>query len=230
MNEDREYVGTDNLEAMAAAQRYNRFLVELAARYLPMHTPCLDFGAGIGTFSAMVANEGFQVVALDPERRHIEAMQARGLTTLTSLADTPDGFFGGAFSFNVLEHIEDDEACLEQIHRVLRPGARLVVFVPALPWLWTTMDTKVGHHRRYTRSELGRKASRAGFTIERLEYADSLGVLATLAYKVMGSANGDISVGSVKAYDSIAFPVSRTLDRITHRLAGKNVLAVARKP
>ncbi len=229
MTEPHDYTGTDNLEAMAEARRYNEFLLTLATNNLPRGAPCLDFGAGIGTFAAEVRQRGFEIVALDPEPRHITEMDVRGLQTLASLDSIPDGHFGGAFTFNVLEHIDDDQGCFDELWRVLAPGGKLIVFVPALPWLWTAMDTKVHHYRRYTRLEVIAKAMRAGFVVERAEYADSLGVLATLAYKVAGNRKGDISPRGVQAYDSLVFPVSRLLDRALKRVVGKNVLLIAIK-
>jgi hypothetical protein len=56
---------------------------------------------------------------------------------------------------------------------------------------------------------------------------DSLGTMATLAYKVAGNRRGDISTRSVGAYDRYLFPASRVLDRVTGRLFGKNLALVA---
>ena len=50
---------------------------------------------------------------------------------------------------NVLEHIEDDVAALRTLRRLLRPGGRIVLYVPALNGLYGAYDRKVGHFRRY---------------------------------------------------------------------------------
>ena len=132
------------------------------------------------------------------------------------------------YTLNVLEHIEDDERALAELRRVMRPGATLVVYVPALPWLFTTMDTRVGHFRRYRRAELVEKLLRAGFTVGSVRYVDSLGVLATLAYRLLGSREGTIDPRSVALYDRFVFPLSRLLDRLFERTGGKNLLVIAR--
>jgi len=62
--------GTDNLEVMAEAKQYNRFLVSLVAENLSRNGRCLDFGAGIGTFATQVSARGFEVDALDAEPVH----------------------------------------------------------------------------------------------------------------------------------------------------------------
>ena len=55
---------------------------------------------------------------------------------------------------DVIEHIEDDHGFLAEIADAMRPGAQLVVTVPALPQLWSPWDEELGHHRRYTKQTL----------------------------------------------------------------------------
>ena len=131
---------------------------------------------------------------------------------------------------NVLEHIDDDVAAVRSLAGALRPGGKLVVYVPAFQVLFSSMDTKVGHLRRYRLGQLVDTVRQAGFHVDRCRYVDSLGFAATLAYKAVGSRQGDISGGSVSFYDSYGFPVSRGLDRALDRVVGKNLLLVATRP
>ncbi len=110
------------------------------------------------------------------------------------------------------------------------PGARLLVYVPAFPVLYTSMDAKVGHVRRYKRDTLARSVTAAGFEIERVEYADSIGFFATLVFRLMDRGTGDINPRMLKLYDRVVFPLSRALDVLTHRWFGKNLVLVARNP
>lgn len=73
-------------------------------------------------------------------------------------------------AFDVLEHIEEDEAVLAQMHQACRPGGGIVLTVPQHRWLWSRVDDFAHHKRRYTRAELVDKVVRAGF---RVEYATS---------------------------------------------------------
>jgi hypothetical protein len=92
------------------------------------------------------------------------------------------------------------------------------------------MDRKIGHHRRYRRRGLVEIARKAGFVVERVEYADSMGFFVTFLYKIIGSRRGDVSPASVRVYDRFLFPVSRVMDRLgCSRLFGKNLLAVMRR-
>jgi hypothetical protein len=91
------------------------------------------------------------------------------------------------------------------------------------------MDRHVGHFRRYRRKPLRQLLRTAGFDIEAAFYVDSLGFLATLAYKLFGSRSGSVSPGSVSIYDTLIFPLSRVVDVLTAGSFGKNLTVVAKK-
>jgi SAM-dependent methyltransferase len=66
-------------------------------------------------------------------------------------------------AFDVLEHIEEDEAVLAEMARALRPGGGVVLTVPQHAWLWSSVDDFSRHKRRYARGDLLAKLRRAGF-------------------------------------------------------------------
>jgi SAM-dependent methyltransferase len=68
-------------------------------------------------------------------------------------------------AFDVLEHIEEDEQVLEQMHQAAKPGGGILVSVPQHPWLWSAVDDFSLHRRRYTKGELVRKIEAAGFEV-----------------------------------------------------------------
>jgi SAM-dependent methyltransferase len=68
---------------------------------------------------------------------------------------------------NVLEHIEDDVAALNNVVNVLKPGGHLVIEVPAGPHLYDSYDSELCHFRRYSASELQQKIEKVGFTVVR---------------------------------------------------------------
>jgi SAM-dependent methyltransferase len=78
-----------------------------------------------------------------------------------------EGEFDVIGAFDVLEHIEEDELTLAMLNRAIRRGGGLLLTVPQHPFLWSKADDYACHKRRYTRSELIRKVSRAGFRVER---------------------------------------------------------------
>lgn len=85
-----------------------------------------------------------------------------------------DGSADAVVSANLLEHVRDDDAALTEIHRVLRPGGRAALVVPAGPGLYDYYDRFLGHERRYRRGELGARARAAGFEVVQETFLGSL--------------------------------------------------------
>jgi len=73
---------------------------------------------------------------------------------------------------DVVEHLDDDVAGLQEMRRVLRPNGRALLFVPAFMFLWGVQDDISHHRRRYTLKELTETVSAAGFEVERATYAN----------------------------------------------------------
>lgn len=221
----------ENLDVLDHAVNYNRFLlnqIEQAASLAPGSESLLDFGAGNGRF--LGGMNGFTskfAVEIDPEYQ-VRLLQ-QGAIVSGSIDPVAEKSVDLAWSFNVLEHIEDDEAALSSLVARLRPGGRLVLYVPSCPLLYSKMDALVGHIRRYRKTELLRKTVRAGAIVQSCEYVDSIGYFASLAYR-FGKGSGKLTQRSVALYDRIAFPLSRKLDRALSPYIGKNLLLHAYRP
>ncbi|WP_227981981.1 class I SAM-dependent methyltransferase [Nocardia spumae] len=230
MVSDFAYTGCDNLEVMAAAVNYNTFLADTVGTYLTSPgMRVLDFGAGSGTYADMLTARRITPDCLEPDERLQNTLRSKGYRVIDHEAPIPeDERYHLIYTFNVLEHIKDDQAAAEHLASLLRPGGTLVVYVPALEILFTSMDAKVGHHRRYRRAQLERLLRDAGLEIVESRYCDPIGFFATLAYRAVGSGDGTIDPRSLAFYDRVVFPVSRALHTLTGKLFGKNVLVVAR--
>jgi len=225
-----DYGGTDNLEAMAQAINYNSFLFDLAEGCSSEGATVLDFGAGIGTFAAEMRRRGLDVRCVEPDAQQALRLSKDQFVVYQSIDDSPVETFDYVYSLNVLEHIEDDELALRQIYQKLRPGGRLLVYVPAFQLLYSSMDRKVGHFRRYRKGDLAGRLARAGFKVSEARYCDSLGFFASLVFKLVGDESGSLNVRALVAYDRFLFPMSRLLDKLVDRILGKNVLAIAHRP
>ncbi len=70
-------------------------------------------------------------------------------------------------AFDVIEHIEEDETVLSQLHNALNPGGFLLLTVPQHAWLWSPTDDYACHQRRYSAAELLQKVEHAGFQVQR---------------------------------------------------------------
>jgi SAM-dependent methyltransferase len=210
-----------NLEVMAQAERYNRFLLGLVSPLARGAKRVLDFGAGSGTFARPLSAQGVDVIAVEPDAALREKLPGHAYADVAAI---PDAAVDLVYSFNVLEHIEDDAGALAQLRRVLRPGGRLLLYVPAFMVLYTEMDRRIGHVRRYRKRPLKTLVERSGFRIDDIRYADSLGYLAALAFRLAGPRDGSLSAGAVKLYDRYVFPLSRMLDLALDPLVGKNLV------
>lgn len=227
---DRAFEARDLIEVMDEAVKYNRFLIDQLETWSEGATSVLDFGAGNGRFAVALSERGREVSAIeaDPELR--AGIAAQGVATYDNLDDVPRGQFDAVYSINVLEHIEDDRGILRALHDILRPGGRLLIYVPAFNVLFSANDRRVGHVRRYRRGPLVALAREVGFADIDARYVDSLGFAAALLYRVIGDRDGGLDVRAVKAYDSVVFPVSRAIDAVMHPVAGKNLLLRAVRP
>ena len=223
------------LRAEGELANYSAWIAGLFARDFRRSFPgggrVLDFGAGPGILAqgflerTGVRPEG---VELDPALRAL--LIQRGFAGYSSTAELA-GCYEAVFSSNVLEHIPDDLAALRDLHERLEPGGILLLYVPAFQAIWTRLDDRVGHFRRYTRKDLAAKLTAAGFKVEHSRYCDSVGFLLALAFRVIGSRNGEPSAWSLRLFDRFLFPISRFLDHFTNRFFGKNVyLKAIRKP
>ncbi|MCH9648705.1 MAG: class I SAM-dependent methyltransferase [Deltaproteobacteria bacterium] len=111
--------------------------------------------------------EGTQFVDLSaPAIAKLKARGASAAMGLISALPFPDGSFDLACAFDIVEHVDDDEAALSELARVCRPGAALLLAVPLHASSWTAFDEFVGHRRRYEPTDLLRKLSKYGFAVE----------------------------------------------------------------
>lgn len=215
---------------MAEAHNYNAWLLERSEPYLGRRV--LDAGAGVGTFTDVVA-DGREVVALEPDAEHAAALRARfadrpNIRVVESEASSAavGGPVDSILCFNVLEHIADDGRALQSFAQVLEPGGRLLLLVPAHPFLYGTIDRALEHARRYRRRELRAKLGAAGFAIEALQYVNPVGALGWLVWGRVFKWDR-VPEQPLRAYDRLA-PLLRTLDRVSLPV-GLSLWAVARR-
>ncbi|MEY2498504.1 MAG: hypothetical protein QOD12_2060 [Verrucomicrobiota bacterium] len=228
--EPSSYIGLETLEALEGARNYHRHLTRLIMASVGRARRLLDFGAGLGTFAKLLRDRGYAVTCVESHRHLIKRLKNEGFETYSSLASIPPGSVEFAYSLNVLEHMEDDESAVAELVTKLSGGGKLFLYLPAFQCLWTSLDDKIGHHRRYTKARLRRLASSQGLELLSIAYADSLGFPAALFFKFLGNKKGRLTPSGVRFYDRILLPLSAKLDRVLHPFLGKNVWALCRKP
>jgi len=135
----------------------------------------LDIGCGTGANLKLLSKFG-DAEGVDVSAEALNFCRARGLENVKQGAAEglpyDDETFDLVTGLDVVEHLDDDVAGLREMHRVLRPGGRVLLFVPAFMFLWGVQDDVSNHRRRYTLSELRRKLEQAGLRVERASYAN----------------------------------------------------------
>lgn len=137
----------------------------------------LDVGCGTGDYARVLLERGYRVDAIDISESAVKEAVKRVPERLRSRFHSRVGDFSklgqralynGIICSEVLEHVQEDESLLKQLHTLLLPQGSLILSVPADPALWSQDDVFSGHVRRYTYDNLIAKLERTGFTIERL--------------------------------------------------------------
>jgi SAM-dependent methyltransferase len=137
----------------------------------------LDVGTGGGGILPFLAKYG-AVVAVDPEPAAIAAASARNFDVRRGglPSDLPFGIndrFDVITMLDVIEHVEQDVESLINVRALLQPHGRLIVTVPAFPFLWSGHDVINEHKRRYRKTELRAKLERARFNVELISYCNT---------------------------------------------------------
>jgi SAM-dependent methyltransferase len=202
----------------------------------------LDVGCGTGYNLESLRGRcrGFGV---DLAAEGLAFCRERGLERLAQASAErlpyPDASFDVVTALDVLEHIDDDLAALHEWGRVLRPGGRLVLFVPAFEFLWSGEDYVSQHRRRYRRGPLESVLREAGFAVRKLTYANFL-----LLPGVVGPVLFQRLFRPRSMYESNLKPLPGPLNRLlgtifaqearllAHRdaAAGSSLFAVAERP
>jgi len=230
-----EYEGRD-LEVLADLPNYYDWIVDTFRPWLTGYT--MEIGAGIGTISKRLAKHVEHLDIVEPSA-HLAPMFPK------ALADNPDISFyfetlekrlpqlandtcDTVVMVNVLEHIEDDGAAVDELARVLKPGGHLLLFVPALQFLFSDLDALHGHYRRYHLGQLTRLLRRRGFRIRINRYFDLAGILPWWLINTIGGKT-DFDPKMVKIYDRLVIPMSRLFERWIKPPVGRNIIIVAER-
>jgi SAM-dependent methyltransferase len=159
--------GPETLDALAAAPRFNKWMADTIAPHVGSRV--MEIGAGIGNLTRFLVPGKKRYVVSDIDAEHLARLSGRFHHRPNTEIRYADLASTQCFQcLNVLEHIEDDMTGLKNIHSTLMPGGRAIVLVPQGQEIFGTLDTALGHYRRYSESELRQKMEAVGFQIEQI--------------------------------------------------------------
>ena len=173
----------ETLDDLSYAVNYNQWIYGILRPYIGKRI--LEIGCGTGNITKFLATHG-QVLATDVHSGYLDVAKKklRGVAGVSYQKIDLDHPLSRLRSFrpdsiicvNVLEHISDDRKVLDECFKLLPPGGKLALFVPALQYLYGSMDQSYGHYRRYDRLELIHKIESAGYHVEYCRYLNLLGI------------------------------------------------------
>jgi len=176
---------TLTLLLLEQTEAYHAWLIDQIRSFLRGNI--LEVGCGIGNLTGLLLDCG-KVWASDIEGNYLKIVKERYGShpnfvsaliwdiRIPPLRDFPKTFDTVVCS-NVLEHIEEDLTVLNHFYQMLSKGGRVVLLVPALKWLYNSLDQDLGHVRRYTKKELATKIKQSGFQLLHLTYFNPFGIL-----------------------------------------------------
>ena len=146
----------------------------------------IEAGCGIGSWTRLLLPNREQVVALDPHPSRVASLLARfsGQLNLDALTmDLAAPRFrdlaryqpDSVLCVDALARELDDQRALFNFTTVLPRGGRVVLFVPACPALFGSLDMALGHQRRYSKESLRQVSESVGLRVKELRYVNTAG-------------------------------------------------------
>jgi SAM-dependent methyltransferase len=223
-----KYVGNE-LDTFSRARNWRSYWASVVRPYIAGDV--LEVGAGIGANIAPVNNSQVRSIhCLEPDpglATHLSqaAREISGATvSVGTICDLSGRLFDTILYIDVLEHIEDDKSELAKAVRLLKPAGRLIILAPAHEALFSCYDKALGHYRRYDRRTLS-LCLPPGCRLEKMDYLDSVGLLASSANKVLLKQSVP-TLWQILFWDRSMVPLSRALDRLLAYRFGKSIVAV----
>lgn len=232
--------GTDTLEVISEAKEFNEWMYQIIKPHCKGNI--LEVGSGIGNISQFFLEDGADISLSDIETSYFPQLKEKFADKknlkgihLLDLSDKnlekvhPEMIeaYDTIFALNVVEHIPDHEQAMKNALKMLRPGGKVVILVPAFQSLFNGFDEQLDHQRRYTRKSLTMLLEGAGFKVIHKQYYNAMGVL---GWFVSGNIlkKKMIPGGQMKLYNSLV-PLWKVLDFFTQKIIGLSVVQVGVK-
>jgi SAM-dependent methyltransferase len=225
--------------AMEFADNYNGWILGKFAPY--MGKRLLEIGTGQGNFKKMLADKTRFYASIDIDKDVILRARERDPSGVYEVADLASDDFCPSLSHydfdtiicvNVLEHVPDHKAGLNNMISLLKPGGHLLLFVPAFTHLYNDLDKLAGHLRRYKTKDIsGLLDKNLKCTIVMNEYFNPVGAFGWWLNKFTTHKNiNSKNVNSqVVFFDKYAVPVSKAFNLFTKGFWGQSLYCVIRK-
>jgi SAM-dependent methyltransferase len=235
----------NELHTLKSLANYHAWIFEEIQPFLG--TRLAEIGGGIGTVATVLAQEHLlqrhdaSLDVFEPDAtlfalldeslrgQFAPLMQTGRLRAVRGQFHPDPRRYDTIILVNVLEHVEDDGGLLSSVHASLAPHGALIVYVPALSWLFSPLDRDIGHFRRYDRRRLRDLFESHSFEIVKTAYMDMAGVVPWYLLNVLCRSK-TINPGLARLYDRWGIPVTKFIERRFGAPLGKNLLIIGQKP
>lgn len=215
------------------------FIMRAVERLANPHPRILDVGCGTGANLEMLAEFG-AAEGVDVSTEALDFCKTRGLENVrqgeAERLPYEDNTFDLVTGLDVVEHLDNDVGGLQEMRRVLRPGGRALLFVPAFMFLWGVQDDISNHRRRYTLASLTKVVREAGLEVERATYANITFfgpiLLGRLLMRMTGfrpASENNLTVGFLNGVLGRIFGAEAKLLRHVNLPFGVSIICVARR-
>lgn len=170
------------LKTFSLTHNYNIWIINLLKPYIG--EKILEIGCGIGNLTFYLQHFG-KLCCLDISDYYLAHVKIDFPHIKFYKYDIADKNvislhsekFDTIVCVNVLEHIENDQKALQNMYNILHDNGTLLIYVPALSFLYGSVDKNLGHYRRYDKHNLECLIKNAGFRIEKIFYSNFFGIL-----------------------------------------------------
>ncbi len=174
-------IGHETLVTFSLAHNYNIWIINLLAPYLGQRI--LEIGCGIGNLTYYLQDFG-TLACIDISDYYLSHMKIDYPHLKFYKIDVADENivklrsedFDTIVCVNVLEHIEDHGKALKNMYDILRPGGRLLLYVPALSLLYGSVDRNLLHYRRYDKIGIQKLLQKVGFSVEKIFFSNFVAI------------------------------------------------------
>lgn len=232
--------GLETLRVISDATSFNDWTFDVIKPWCT--GKILEIGSGIGNISARFISRKADITLTDIRNNYLAFLQEkyphlqrenkiRHLDLVhpdfNNLYSNLFSQFDTVFSLNVIEHIENDRLAVENCMRLLKPGGRLILLMPAYQSLYNNFDRELFHFKRYNRKEMIQLLKRSGGSNISSFYFNAAGIPGwffsgkLLKYKT-------IPQSQMNLFDKLV-PVFRLVDRLLMRKTGLSVIGIGEK-
>jgi SAM-dependent methyltransferase len=224
---------------------YRKYQYDLIAKHLGKNI--LEIGSGDRSFTNQVrkyAGQFDRLISIEPSVTLFETHKDKYkfpnhvsfyMLDLFNISKDTFGQFDTALLVHVLEHIEKDREALNKVHELLLPNGKVLIEVPAMPFLFSVHDELLGHYRRYDKRTLKDIVDTDKYVIKNIWYQDIIGVFGSLVFfkikKTKLASNNGVQLikNQGKVYDKYVIPFETFIEKYMRFPLGLSLTAVLQK-